>query len=125
MVNVFVVQGNLVADPVVRQTKSGSVCNFRLANNINKDKVLFLDVSVWGKQGDLCGQYLKKGRMVIASGVLSQETWGDNKTSLVLNAHKVDFLDNPKSTPAPVDERNYDDENTTEYGNSSDSEIPF
>lgn len=103
MVNVFVVQGNLVADPTVRTTKAGNVCNFRIANNTNKDKPLFVDVAVWGRQGDICNQYLKKGRSVVATGPLSMDTWGDNKTSLVINAFKVDFMGDNKKVEVTED----------------------
>jgi single-strand DNA-binding protein len=79
-VNKVILVGNLGRDPEVRATPSGqSVCNFTLATTERftdragqqRDQTEWHNVVVWGKQADLCGQYLKKGRQVYVEGRLT------------------------------------------------------
>jgi len=79
-VNKVILVGNLGRDPEVRATPSGqSVCNFSLATTERftdragqqRDQTDWHNVVVWGKQADLCGQYLKKGRQVYVEGRLT------------------------------------------------------
>jgi single-strand DNA-binding protein len=79
-VNKVILVGNLGRDPEVRATPSGqSVCNFTLATTERftdragqqRDQTDWHNVVVWGKQADLCGQYLKKGRQVYVEGRLT------------------------------------------------------
>ena len=79
-VNKVILVGNLGRDPEVRATPSGqSVCNFSLATTERftdragqqRDQTEWHNVVVWGKQADLCGQYLKKGRQVYVEGRLA------------------------------------------------------
>jgi len=73
-VNKVILVGNLGRDPEVRATASGlSVCNFSLAtteryqgrDGQTHEQTEWHNIVVWGKQADLCGQYLKKGRQVV------------------------------------------------------------
>jgi single-strand DNA-binding protein len=79
-VNKVILVGNLGRDPEVRATPSGqSVCNFSVATTERftdragqqRDQTEWHNVVVWGKQADLCGQYLKKGRQVYVEGRLT------------------------------------------------------
>jgi single-strand DNA-binding protein len=79
-VNKVILVGNLGRDPEVRATPSGqSVCNFSLATTERytdragqqRDQTEWHNVVVWGKQADLCAQYLKKGRQVYVEGRLT------------------------------------------------------
>jgi single-strand DNA-binding protein len=63
----------------MRYTPSGqAVTNFSVAvndnfTNSNGEKVertIWVRVSTWGKQAELCNQYLKKGRKVLVEGRL-------------------------------------------------------
>ena len=79
-VNKVILVGNLGRDPELRSTPSGqTVCNFSLATTDRftdragqaRDQTEWHNVVVWGKQADLCGQYLKKGRQVYVEGRLT------------------------------------------------------
>lgn len=79
-VNKVILVGNLGRDPEVRATPSGqSVCSFSIATSDRftdrsgqqRDQTEWHNVVVWGKQADLCGQYLKKGRQVYIEGRLT------------------------------------------------------
>ncbi|MBX7208326.1 MAG: single-stranded DNA-binding protein [Verrucomicrobiaceae bacterium] len=81
--------GNLTRDPEVRYTPKGSaVCDLGLAVNRRyttesgerQEEVTFLDVVLWGKQAELAGQYLHKGRAVFIEGRLQMDTWEDKTT---------------------------------------------
>ncbi|HKV53603.1 MAG TPA: single-stranded DNA-binding protein [Candidatus Binataceae bacterium] len=105
-VNKVILVGNLGRDPEVRTTPSGqSVCNFSLATTERytdragqqRDQTEWHNVVVWGKQADLCGQYLKKGRQVYVEGRLTTRQYeakdGSGKryrTEVV--AQRVQFL---------------------------------
>ena len=85
-VNKVILIGNLCADPEVRHTQGGSaVANLRLATNETwndrdgnrQERAEFHNVTVWGKQAELCGQYLVKGRPVYVEGRLQSRTYTD------------------------------------------------
>ena len=97
--------GNLTRDPELRYTSGGSpVCNFSIAVNRyyndksgdRKEETTFLRVTVWGKQGEHCAQYLAKGRSVFVEGRLQSRSWetedGQKRSSIDLVAENVQFL---------------------------------
>ena len=81
--NKVILMGNLTKDPEIRYTPSGTaVGNFRLAVNHKykqgedfREEVCFIDVVVFGKQAETCGQYLNKGQSVIIDGRLQERRW--------------------------------------------------
>jgi len=96
--NVVTFSGRLGADPVMRYTPSNTaVTNLRLAVKVAKESTLWFDVTVWGKQAETVNQYMKKGARVGVSGRLTEREWEDStgtrRTSLVINANTVNFLD--------------------------------
>src|SRR5271168_4591484 len=81
--------GNLTRDPEVRYTPKGTaVTEIGLAVNRiysgedgeKKEETTFVDVTLWARQAEIAGQYLKKGRPVFIEGRLQLDTW-DDKTS--------------------------------------------
>jgi len=79
-VNKVILVGNLGRDPEVRATPSGqSICTLSVATSDRftdragqqREQTEWHNVVVWGKQADLCGQYLKKGRQVYVEGRLT------------------------------------------------------
>ncbi len=78
--------GNLGKNPEVRYTANGSaVANFSLATNeswVGKDgqkneKTEWHNIVAWGKLGEICGEYLTKGRQVYIEGKLTTRSWED------------------------------------------------
>jgi single-strand DNA-binding protein len=80
--------------------------------------VTFVDVVAWRRLGEICSQFLKKGRQVLISGSLKQERWTDAKTQkprsrLKVLAREVKFVgpkpdgepDDPKDLEAETPER--------------------
>lgn len=71
--------GNLGGDPVMRYTPNGTpVTNFNVATNERwvdqsgetQERTTWWRVTVWGKQAEICNEYLSKGRQVLVEGTL-------------------------------------------------------
>lgn len=95
----LIIVGNLVGDPQSRVTQAGkNVCTFTVAVNRRhkKDETDFFRVSVWDRLGELCQQYLAKGRKVAVTGSVSVSTYsaqnGEVRGSLNVTADEVEFL---------------------------------
>lgn len=109
--NKVVIAGNLCRDPELRYTGSGSpVCGMSLAINDkyktksgeSREEVCYIDVTVWGSQGENCNNYLNKGSSVLVEGKLKQEKWTDKTTNQERTKHgitadKVVFMDSKGS----------------------------
>jgi single-strand DNA-binding protein len=81
--------GNLTRDPEVRFTPKGTaVAEIGLAVNRvysgedgeRKEETTFVDVTLWARQAEVAGQYLKKGRPVFIEGRLQLDSWEDKQT---------------------------------------------
>jgi len=102
-INRVILAGNLTRDPDVRYLPSGTpVTSFRLAVNRrfkgksgDVDETCFIDVKVYGKQAESCGEFLSKGRNVLVEGYLRLEQWdseGGKRSKHVVVADRVQFL---------------------------------
>lgn len=78
-VNKVILIGNLTRDPELRQTTNGqSIVTFGLATNrewMTKDgrkqqSSEFHELVAWAKLGEICNQYLKKGKLIYIEGYL-------------------------------------------------------
>lgn len=78
-VNKVILIGNLTRDPELRQTAAGqSIVTFGLATNrewMTKDgrkmnSAEYHELVAWAKLGEICHQYLKKGKLIYVEGYL-------------------------------------------------------
>ncbi len=76
--------GNLTNAPELKKTPAGqSVCSFSVATNYTytdasgqkKDKPEYHNIVAWGKLGEICGQYLLKGKKVYVEGRIQTRDW--------------------------------------------------
>ena len=85
--------GNLVDDPELRFTPSGTAfAKFSIADNYKKDdveKVSFFDAVVWGEQAEHLAESLKKGQRVVAVGRIEQNRWQAEDGT---NRSRVEFV---------------------------------
>jgi len=97
-VNKVILIGNVTRDPEVKYTPKGTaVCELGLAINRRIDKgegerreeVTFVGVTLWGRQAEIAGEYLRKGRPVYIEGRLSQDRWTDKETGQERSKTKV------------------------------------
>ena len=80
--------GNLTRDPEVRYTPKGTaVTDIGLAVNRTfsvegdrREETTFVDITLWGRQAEIAGQYMKKGRPIYVEGRLQMDTWQDKQT---------------------------------------------
>lgn len=110
--------GNLTRDPALRRTPTGaSVADLGLAvseSYTNKEgerieQPCFVDVVVWNKQAEVCGQYLQKGSGVLIEGRLHFEQWetdkGEKRSRLRVQAERIHFLSRTKGNGKADDEK--------------------
>ncbi len=105
-VNKVILIGNLGRDPETRYTNSGSsVTNFSIATKESfadksggrQERTDWHNIIVWGKQGEACAQYLKKGSPVYVEGRISYREYeakdgtGKRKVTEIV-AMRVQFL---------------------------------
>ncbi len=88
-VNKVMLLGNITRDLEVRYTPKGTaVCDLGMAinrirtgdNGERIEEVTYVDVTLWGRQAELAGQYLAKGRPVFIEGRLQLDQWDDKQT---------------------------------------------
>ena len=117
-VNKVILIGNLGRDPEIRFTPGGAqVCNFTLATNEQwKDKsgqrqerTEWHRIVVWGKQAEICKEYLAKGRQVYVEGSLQTREWndrdGNKRTTTEIRAIRIQLLgraDGARAEGAPA-----------------------
>ena len=108
-VNKVILIGRLGRDPELRYTQGGqAVANFTLATNerfANKsgepqERTEWHRIVAWGKTGELCAQYLSKGRSVYIEGRLQTRDWedkeGQKRSTTEIVAQNVTFLDSAR-----------------------------
>jgi single-strand DNA-binding protein len=94
--NKIILMGNLTRDPEIRYAPSGTpVANFGLAVNRKyrqgeelKEEVCFVDIVVFGKQAETCGQYLSKGNGALVEGRLQMRKF-ETKDGQKVTKHEV------------------------------------
>jgi single-strand DNA-binding protein len=103
-INRVVLTGNLTRDPELRSTPGGlAICKLGIAVNTRRknsegqweEKPNFFRVTVFGRQAESCGTYLKKGRPVAIDGRLEWSSWendGQKRESIDIIADTVQFL---------------------------------
>lgn len=124
--------GNLTRDPSTRDVNGRTVCNFTVASSRKtrdgETRTTFVDISAWGKLGEICDQYLAKGRKVYVEGIPSARPYmskdgSEPRASLEVMANNVEFLssrvDSDLGGPAPTRDEQ------TGFSTVDDEELPF
>jgi len=130
-----IIAGRLGADPEMRYSPTGQpVTNFSVATNRKFTNqagetikmTVWFKVAAWGKQGEACNTYLKKGSLVLVDGRLEADPntggpriWtrqdGSPAASFDITAETVRFLDSKSSNGA----------NGSNAEPAEETEIPF
>jgi single-strand DNA-binding protein len=140
MVNRVILVANLGKDPEVRYTSGGqAVANLRVATSRHwtdkqsgqkKEETEWVDVEVWGKQAEQCGEFLLKGRMVYVEGRLKTEKWQDKQTGAEryrtkVVAENVRFLGGGKGQRSETSDAPRDDGGSSGGEGMGPDSIPF
>jgi single-strand DNA-binding protein len=89
MVNKVILVGNLGRDPEVRSLPSGQpVANFSLATSRRykdrdgnrQEQTEWHNIVCFGRQAEVAGQYLTKGKQIFVEGRLTTRSWDDKET---------------------------------------------
>lgn len=119
-VNKLILIGRLGADPVQRETKAGhTVVSFSVATSrryrqendpegeATGEETQWHRVAVWGKQGEACAQYLRKGHAVFVEGMVRSRKYqgkdGVSRLAFEVYADNVSFLGAPLARSSQLD----------------------
>jgi single-strand DNA-binding protein len=154
MFNKVILVGNLTRDVELRYLPNGSsVAKFGLATNRRwkdnntgdqREEVMFIDISVFGRSAEIANQYLRKGSKVLVEGRLSLNQWtdqsGQKRSKHEIVADSVNFMESKSEAmqngtynqapagggytqqQAPQQQNNYNQGQN--YGNSDYSNAP-
>ena len=99
--------GNLTRDPEIKEASNGTaIAKLGMAVNRKwkskegepKEETTFVDVDAFGRQAEVIGQHLKKGRAVMVEGRLKLDQWedkqsGKNRSKLGVILENFQFMD--------------------------------
>ncbi len=84
MYNKVILAGNLTRDIEIKYTQSGSAIGntaiatsrkFKSSTGEQKEEVLFIDLTFFGRTAEIANQYLRKGSKVLVDGRLKLDQW--------------------------------------------------
>lgn len=102
--NRVILLGNLTRDTECRYIPSGTaVADIGIAVNDRRksptgewfDEVTFVDVTLWGRQAEIAGEFLSKGSPVLIEGRLKLDTWeseGQKRSKLKVIGERIHLL---------------------------------
>ncbi len=105
--NKVLLMGNLTRDPEVRSLPSGqAVTELGVASNRTytvggpggekKEETTFVDVSFWGRKGEVVAQYFKRGDPIFIEGRLTFRQWenkeGEKRSKLSVTGENFEFI---------------------------------
>lgn len=89
MLNKVILIGRLGNDPEIRTTQSGqTLATFNVATNRRwrdrdgnrQEETEWHRIVCWGRQAEVAGQYLNRGKLVSVEGRLQTRSWDDQQT---------------------------------------------
>ena len=89
MINKVILVGRLGKDPEIRSTPGGAtVAKFTMAtderftdkNGEKQERTEWHNITAWGRLGEICGQYLRKGKLVYIEGSIRTDSWDDKES---------------------------------------------
>ncbi|MFH1624323.1 MAG: single-stranded DNA-binding protein [Pseudomonadota bacterium] len=135
-VNKVILIGRLGADPEVRYTSDGvAVATFRMATTERwsnqkgekEERTEWHRIVAWRRLGEICGEYLSKGKQVYIEGRLQTRSWedkdGNKRWATEVIASNMQML----GSPAEQDKTKQDSEGSFDQGRGfdTDDDIPF
>ena len=96
--NKVILQGNLVRDWEVRYTQSGTAVasngiavshKYKTQAGEQREETLFVDLTAFGRTGEIANQYTRKGSKVMVDGKLKLDQWEDKNGGGKRSKHTV------------------------------------
>ncbi|MEA3491021.1 MAG: single-stranded DNA-binding protein [Campylobacterota bacterium] len=132
MYNKIILMGNLTRDVEIRYSQGGSaIGNTGIATNRKwksqtgeqKEEVMFVDLTFFGRTAEIANQYLRKGSKVLVDGRLSLDQWtaqdGTKRSKHVVIVENLQML--PKSESAEGGNYGNQGQSNQQYGNQGQS----
>ena len=123
MYNKVVLVGNLSRDVEIRYSQSGSaIGNVGIATNRTwksqtgeqKNEVMFIDLTFFGRTAEIANQYLRKGSKVLIDGRLVLEQWtaqdGSKRSKHAVVVENLKMLDSKADSQNPNHNNGYGDQ---------------
>jgi len=120
--NKVILMGNLTRDIEIRYSQSGSaIGNTGIATNRKwksqtgeqKEEVMFVDLTFFGRTAEIANQYLRKGSKVLVDGRLTLDQWtaqdGTKRSKHAVIVENLHFL--PKDNSTSSTEGSYNNPN--------------
>jgi single-strand DNA-binding protein len=139
MYNKVVLVGNLTRDVEIRYSQSGSaIGNVGIAVNRKwktqtgeqKDEIMFIDLTFFGRTAEIANQYLRKGSKVLVDGRLVFQQWtaqdGSKRSKHAITVENLQMLDSKADSQNP----NYNNGNDNQpsqnnYGGQQQSQNSY
>jgi len=136
-INKVILIGRLGRDPEIRYTPSGvAVANFTIATSEEwkdkdsgekRERTEWHRIEAWRRLGEVCGEYLHKGKQVYIEGKLQTDAWedrdGNKRYTTKIVAQNMQMLDKVGREEKP--ERFDPKFAVEEPANIPDDDIPF
>lgn len=109
MYNKIILAGNLTRNIEIKYTQGGSAIGntaiatsrkFKSATGEQKEEILFVDLTFFGRTAEIANQYLRKGSKVLVDGRLKLDTWtaqdGSKRSRHSVTVENLQMLGTPK-----------------------------
>jgi len=123
MYNKVVLVGNLTRDVEIRYSQGGSaIGNVGIATSRKwksqtgeqKEEVMFIDLTFFGRTAEIANQYLRKGSKVLVDGRLTFQQWtaqdGTKRSKHVITVENLQMLDSRADSMNPNNNNGYGDQ---------------
>ncbi len=120
MYNKVVLVGHLTRDVEIRYSQSGSaIGNVGIATSRKwksqtgeqKEEVMFIDLTFFGRTAEIANQYLRKGSKVLVDGRLTFQQWtaqdGTKRSKHVITVESLQMLDSKADAMNPNNNNGY------------------
>ncbi len=140
-VNKVILVGRLGRDPEVRYTSDGTaVTNFTMATSKEwkdkqtgekKERTEWHKIVAWRRLGEICGEYLAKGKQVYIEGSLQTREWqdqdGNRRWTTEIVADAMQMLGSPGQAPSSFEESGptQEEDRGTPSNQATEDDIPF
>jgi len=127
MYNKIILAGNLTRDIEIKYTQSGSAIGntaiatsrkFKSQTGEQKEEVLFVDITFFGRTAEIANQYLRKGSKVLVDGRLKLDQWtaqdGSKRSKHSVTVENLQMLGS-RDEAAPMGGNGYSQESGTSY----------
>jgi len=123
MYNKVVLVGHLTRDVEIRYSQSGSAIGnvgiatnrkFKTQTGEQKEEILFIDLTFFGRTAEIANQYLRKGSKVLVDGRLVFQQWtaqdGTKRSKHAITVENLQMLDSKADSQNPNHNNGYGDQ---------------